>query len=235
MKDEKGFTLVELLASLLLLGVVIGIVAISVTNIKAKNFERIYQDNIDAVEKIAAIYDNSFIIPIGGITLQKLVDEAFLEVIPKDPTGAGRIVSISRIIVTESPTTLVRNYILVVDDNDNHPDENVIMLRGNSNLFLSDETYSDEGIVAYNTSSETLDYEIEIICDDAGITTVNSNTGLATIVFEENEATGIYAIWKTLDEIETEYIIDGAHLCTIEYTVDFSGEILMIERKINIQ
>jgi len=162
---------------------------------------------------------------VGGISVQALYDEGLLEKIPEDPTGAGRILASSKIILIEDPDTLVKNYILVVDDNDNSPDENVIMMRGNESVFLSGETYVDPGAVAYSIASQNVDYSRTITCD-AEVQVVS--TGAYDIYFEEDETTEVYSFFvDTTPGVEggdTEYIISGVHLCTIEYSATFNNE-----------
>lgn len=82
-KEENGFTLVELLVVVTIIGLLAGIAMVNVQNAKRKAAENILRYNLHTMRKaIDDFYADKQKYPQ---TLQDLVDAKYLRVLPKDP------------------------------------------------------------------------------------------------------------------------------------------------------
>jgi type IV pilus assembly protein PilA len=95
-KNEKGLTLIELLAVIVILAIIAAIAVPSITGIIGKTKKESHRANAQMIIDGARykITSEDFK-PDGGtgnvenITLEKIVDDGFLEKVPKDPQGSG--------------------------------------------------------------------------------------------------------------------------------------------------
>ncbi|TMN21585.1 type II secretion system protein [Lentibacillus cibarius] len=85
-KQQKGFTLVELLAVLAILGVILAIAVPSVSGVIGKSKEDADKSNRELMENAARLAHASGVDPEdGAYTLDNLVKEGFLEEKPTNP------------------------------------------------------------------------------------------------------------------------------------------------------
>ncbi|MBM6619755.1 competence type IV pilus major pilin ComGC [Bacillus suaedaesalsae] len=87
MKEQKGLTLVELLAVIVILGIIAGIAVPSISNIIEKSKEDAYQANIDMIEaagKLAAIAEEDEGTD-EGYSVEELVAAKYLDAAPLSP------------------------------------------------------------------------------------------------------------------------------------------------------
>lgn len=85
MKNEKGFTLVELLAVIVILGIILAITIPSVGGIISNAKKDTHDANMGLFENAARLYyvsGNS----ANEVSLNKLEEEGYLEEIPENPT-----------------------------------------------------------------------------------------------------------------------------------------------------
>lgn len=96
-KNEKGLTLIELLAVIVILAIIAAIAVPSITGIVGKTKKESHRANaqliIDGARYKITVEDFKPDAANGDtqtITLQKIVDDGFLEKLPNDPTGGGK-------------------------------------------------------------------------------------------------------------------------------------------------
>lgn len=80
---KNGFTLIELIATILILGVIAMIIVPITNNILIKSKEKLYNEQIDRIEKLAkeyAIENNEILLNEGGkIYIGDLINKGYLE------------------------------------------------------------------------------------------------------------------------------------------------------------
>ncbi|MFC4022541.1 competence type IV pilus major pilin ComGC [Oceanobacillus longus] len=79
MKKEKGFTLVELLAVIVILGIILAIAVPSVSGLITKSENDAKQANVELIENAARLADLSGLFPEGGMSVEDLITEGFLD------------------------------------------------------------------------------------------------------------------------------------------------------------
>lgn len=84
-KSEKGFTLVELLATIVILGIIAAIAVPSVGALINNTKDDAHQANIESMEEAARLYAISEDVTSGTVTDDELVTGGYLEANPIDP------------------------------------------------------------------------------------------------------------------------------------------------------
>ena len=173
---KSGFTLIELIAVIVVLGIVFGVAIPIATGVSGKNQERAYQSSISASEHAADLYDKSKGMPKDWITIGELYDEGYIEEIPIDPTGQNRLNENTKIIYTES-TVYDRDYVVVVPTNDHMPTVPIIITNSPLVQEVDVGEYTETGGKAYDTdwSSLPVSYNPEFLDD--------STPGTKTVVY----------------------------------------------------
>ena len=90
MKNKKGFTLVELLAVIVILAIIIGIGITASMTISNKSRDKMYETKIEMIEKAATLYvqDKPSVLNENGglVTVKKLLDKGYLKKDNEDGT-----------------------------------------------------------------------------------------------------------------------------------------------------
>jgi type IV pilus assembly protein PilA len=202
MKFNKGFTLVELLAVIIILGV-IGIIAIPAVNKAIRNAkQQLYEVQINNIEMGAKSWaaENVFNLPENDgelitLTLGQLKVAGHVQFDIKNPVTNKLFPNDMEITITRYMNT----YLYEVLENTGTPtddDEGIdltlptIMLKGNTLEYVEiGTTYTDPGVIARNSAGvEILDIQIEI----------KSNNQVVPIV--DTSRFGQYKITYTVDE-----------------------------------
>ncbi|GEM00596.1 type IV pilus assembly protein PilA [Halolactibacillus halophilus] len=79
LKKEKGFTLVELLAVIVILGIIVAIAVPAIGNIINDAENNAAKSEVALVQDAARLYDVQNEIPTEGITAQDLIDAGYLD------------------------------------------------------------------------------------------------------------------------------------------------------------
>lgn len=85
-KNEKGFTLVELLAVIAILAIILAIAIPSIGNVISDSEEKAHDANMKLFENAARLAYVSGEFTEDTVTLGELRDNGYLEEIPEDPT-----------------------------------------------------------------------------------------------------------------------------------------------------
>lgn len=102
MKSEKGFTLIELLVTIAVIGLIAGIVVVSVGSVRDKARDTRRKTDLDQLSKALEIYysDNDQYPTTGGNwTILNGVDDSltkklvpkYIEMMPQDPKGTNQL------------------------------------------------------------------------------------------------------------------------------------------------
>lgn len=115
MKSKRGFTLVELLAVIVILGILLSISTVAVNNIRKQQDEKNLENQISSVLTGAKSYvaDNPSVIydlttGVKSVNVQKLIDGDYVSI--KDPTKFGNSVEIIK-----CPDKVKLMYFITVD------------------------------------------------------------------------------------------------------------------------
>ena len=155
---KNGFTLVELLAVIIIIGVVLVITIPSVTKLVSSNYQNAYQLNLDSLEKAAEDYivQNSIRVTEGEhkiITINKLIEEKFIKEVV-DPQSKG--LCEGYVVVSRSGKNNAYEPFLKCGDtylSDNYDSTNltppIITLLGSDPVYVYiNESYNDAGATA---------------------------------------------------------------------------------------
>ncbi|WP_349408032.1 type II secretion system protein [Pseudalkalibacillus sp. SCS-8] len=90
LKSQKGFTLVELLATIVILGIIAAIAVPSIGALMSNTKENAHEANIEQIEEAARLYVMAEDISSDDtVKVSKLVSDGYLEEMPEDPkTGS---------------------------------------------------------------------------------------------------------------------------------------------------
>ncbi|WP_010099168.1 prepilin-type N-terminal cleavage/methylation domain-containing protein [Ornithinibacillus scapharcae] len=91
-KNQKGFTLVELLAVIVILGIILAIAIPAIGNVIEKSENDAHDANVELFENAARLAHVSGVAidaSVQGYTLSTLESNGFLEEIPEDPKADG--------------------------------------------------------------------------------------------------------------------------------------------------
>lgn len=91
---KKGFTLIEVLAIIVILGIIASIIGVSVSGTIDNTKNRSYQQQVHTIEKAASMWavENTQLLPSSGtctITIEDLYNSGHLPNIPKNPVDGG--------------------------------------------------------------------------------------------------------------------------------------------------
>lgn len=92
LKDEKGFTLVELLAVIVILGLIIAIAIPAVGSIMDNARESTDNANATLIEDSARLYDIEHNVQDTGVLVSTLIDQGYLEIRDVEGEPEGRVV-----------------------------------------------------------------------------------------------------------------------------------------------
>ncbi|WP_261133096.1 type II secretion system protein [Bacillus sp. Marseille-Q3570] len=88
-KSERGFTLVELLATIVILGIIAAIAVPSIGKLIENTKEDTHKANAMQIIEAARLYVLSEDPSATSVNAQTLSREGFLEAVPKNPSGEG--------------------------------------------------------------------------------------------------------------------------------------------------
>ena len=103
LKKEKGFTLVELLAVIVILGIILAIAIPAIGNVIAKSENDAKQSNVELIENAARLADVSGVFG-DGMTVEELKTSGFLEGDIQVPGGEESEVYIGDVTKAENGT-----------------------------------------------------------------------------------------------------------------------------------
>jgi len=203
---KKGFTLVELLATILILGVLTTIATVSINSILKNAREKAYNLQIENIKDGAKSWaaKNMFDLKDDGsvtLTLYFLKQKGLVEQDIKNPDTDELFEDDLLITITNN-----NGYVYDVIENENEIifNENILVVINGTlveNIVSKEGTYIDKGIIAKDKNENTLNYTTTIIKDNNTIENINLN---------EKE----------------KYIIT--------YEINYLGNTSIIQRKINI-
>lgn len=106
LKNEKGMTLVELLAVVVILGIVAAIAVPAVGNIIEKSKDDAHRSNALLIINAAKLGEVTNELPIDadGVSINELKSKKFLDTVPADPDNKGETYDDTNSKVTKSAT-----------------------------------------------------------------------------------------------------------------------------------
>ena len=106
-RSEKGFTLVELMVVIVIIGILVAIAIPIFNGVQARAREDAHQANVRTLQGAAAMYVSEFGYPAEGDEITWTVDSpgAFMDTWPTDPYNEGNVYT-----VTIGTDSIVVNY-----------------------------------------------------------------------------------------------------------------------------
>lgn len=206
---KKGFTLVELLAVITILGLLGLIVGLSITSsirgVRKETSETQKNNILTAAKNWAA--DNIYILPDVGdsmvVSLHDLIAEGFMEA-DKDnqisDVENGKMLSKLRTTVTITNNNGDYEYTLDIKygEDDVNIKAPVIVLNGSSNMTVNG-TFNDPGVYAYDSEGNELGSITTRIEDQNGaVITAITTKGTYTITYTVTDVNGSSWIKRTV-------------------------------------
>ena len=93
---KKGFTLIEVLAIIVILGIIASIIGVSVSGTLDSSKKKSYQQQVHNIEKAASMWavENIQLLPSTGtctISIEDLYSSGYLPNVPKNPVTNGEM------------------------------------------------------------------------------------------------------------------------------------------------
>lgn len=107
-KNQKGFTLVELLAVIVILGIILAIAIPAIGNVIEKSEDDAHKANVELFEnaaRLAHVSGEALDADVQGYKLSTLESKGFLEEIPVNPETDAKYSGDSVVTVTKDSTT----------------------------------------------------------------------------------------------------------------------------------
>ena len=260
MKNKKGFTLVELIAVIVIIGVLVLITLPTIERITKENNNKVYQQQLDNIILSLKSWasDNRFFLPeeeneILTMTLENLKSEGYIEYQTKNPL-TGKCFDNNMLLIIKK-TKKSYTYSIDLDTVKETGDCGVTvdrpMLALNGNIIENVEVnsvYVDKGVIAKDKDGNDITDDVSISITGSGNVIDTSRIGnqyvVVYLVTSNDITTQVSRTIKIVDTTPPELLIPGN--ITIDKAVtslslldgvsatDNSGESITINTKQNI-
>jgi len=105
LRNEKGLTLVELLAVIVIIGILAAIAVPSVSGLITKSKHQAHRANAQMIVDAARMKVVAEDLATTSITLKELHEDGYLEKVPEDPENKGKTYDVNDSIVNVNKTT----------------------------------------------------------------------------------------------------------------------------------